>query len=174
MMDLFLTNTHLFTSQYINWWTGLLVVYCDVFISCLDSDGTHSLHRIHWWSISPNIFRWRNKPIYSLNGLKVSKCFIFGQTVPLILLTRKECLKLIDREWVQWFKNRLEEFDSMTKLTGWSEFMCEYWTDMIIFSEFGWSLQLHFEQASAYLWKHGASSQKCITIIKSWAFLHLE
>ncbi len=104
--------------------------------------------------ISPNIFRWRNKPIYSLNGLKVSKCFIFGQTVPLILLTRKECLKLIDREWVQWFKNRLEEFDSMTKLTGWSEFMCEYWTDMIIFSEFGWSLQLHFEQASAYLWKH--------------------
>ncbi len=22
--------------------------YCDVFISCLDSDGTHSLQRIHW------------------------------------------------------------------------------------------------------------------------------
>ncbi len=30
----------------------LLVVYCDVFISCLDShsDGTHSLQRIHWWA----------------------------------------------------------------------------------------------------------------------------
>ncbi len=30
-------------------WCGLLVVYCDVFISCLDShsDGTHSLQRIH-------------------------------------------------------------------------------------------------------------------------------
>ncbi len=32
-------------------WCGLLVDYCDVFISCLDShsDGTHSLQRIHWW-----------------------------------------------------------------------------------------------------------------------------
>ncbi len=31
---------------------GLLVDYCDVFISCLDShsDGTHSLQRIHWWT----------------------------------------------------------------------------------------------------------------------------
>ncbi len=30
-------------------WCGLLVYYCDVFISCLDSrsDGTHSLQRIH-------------------------------------------------------------------------------------------------------------------------------
>ncbi len=33
-------------------WCGLLVEYCDVFISCLDfhSDGTHSLQRIHWWA----------------------------------------------------------------------------------------------------------------------------
>ncbi len=34
------------------WATGkwILVDYCDVFISCLDShsDGTHSLQRIHW------------------------------------------------------------------------------------------------------------------------------
>ncbi len=50
---MFLTNTPLFTSQDINWWTrvcGLLVDYCDVFISCLDShsDGTHSLQRIHY------------------------------------------------------------------------------------------------------------------------------
>ncbi len=31
---------------------GLLVDYCDVFISCLDShsDGTHSLQRIHCWA----------------------------------------------------------------------------------------------------------------------------
>ncbi len=31
---------------------GLLVDYCDGFISCLDSlsDGTHSLLRIHWWA----------------------------------------------------------------------------------------------------------------------------
>ncbi len=29
---------------------GLLVDYCDFFISCLDShtDGTHSLQRVHW------------------------------------------------------------------------------------------------------------------------------
>ncbi len=33
-------------------WCGLLVDYCGVFISCLDShsDGTHSLQRIHWWT----------------------------------------------------------------------------------------------------------------------------
>ncbi len=33
-------------------WCGLLVDYCDVFISCLysHSDGTHSLQRIHWWA----------------------------------------------------------------------------------------------------------------------------
>ncbi len=33
-------------------WCGLLVHYCDVFISCLDShsDGTHSLQMIHWWA----------------------------------------------------------------------------------------------------------------------------
>ncbi len=32
-------------------WCGLLVHYCDVFISCLDShsDGTHSLQSIHCW-----------------------------------------------------------------------------------------------------------------------------
>ncbi len=32
-------------------WCGLLVDYCDVFISCLDShsDRTHSLQSIHWW-----------------------------------------------------------------------------------------------------------------------------
>ncbi len=31
---------------------GLLVDYCDIFISCLDShsDGTHSPQRIHWWT----------------------------------------------------------------------------------------------------------------------------
>ncbi len=39
-------------------WCGLLVDYCDVFISCLDShsDGTHSLQSIHWWTsdVMPN------------------------------------------------------------------------------------------------------------------------
>ncbi len=36
---------------FVRKWCGLLVDYCDVFISCLDShsDGTHSLQSIHWW-----------------------------------------------------------------------------------------------------------------------------
>ncbi len=54
---------------------GLLVEYCDVSISCLDShsDGTHSLQRIHWWlsNIMLNLLWWRNKLIYILDGLKV-------------------------------------------------------------------------------------------------------
>ncbi len=53
---MFLKNTQLFASHWwMDWWTGvvwceLLVNYCNVFISCLDSrsDGTHSLQRIHW------------------------------------------------------------------------------------------------------------------------------
>ncbi len=40
---------------------GLLVDYCDVFISCLDShsDGTHSLQRIHYWAsdVLLNVFK---------------------------------------------------------------------------------------------------------------------
>ncbi len=40
---------------------GLLVDYCDVFISSLNthSDGTHSLQRIHWWAsdIMLNFFK---------------------------------------------------------------------------------------------------------------------
>ncbi len=71
MKDLFFTNTHLFISQTINWWTGVVWF----FINCLDShvDGTHSLQRIHCWAKSPNLFWWRNKLIYILNGLIVSK-----------------------------------------------------------------------------------------------------
>ncbi len=53
-MHLFLTNVQLLSSQDVNWWTGvvwIIVDYCGVFISCLDShsDGTHSLQRIRWW-----------------------------------------------------------------------------------------------------------------------------
>ncbi len=50
MLGLFVTNSLLFASQNINWWSG--VDYCDVFISFLDShsDGTHSLQRTNWWA----------------------------------------------------------------------------------------------------------------------------
>ncbi len=45
-----LLQTEILTSKHINGWTGDSGVdYCDDFISCLDSnsDGTHSLQRIH-------------------------------------------------------------------------------------------------------------------------------
>ncbi len=83
MMALFLTNKQLFTftrllDELTDWLEscGLLVDYCDVFISCLGShsDGTHSLQRIHWWAsdVMPNLFWWRNKLIYISNGLRLS------------------------------------------------------------------------------------------------------
>ncbi len=96
LMDFFLTTRQLFTSQDINWWTGVVWITCGLlwcFISCLDShsDGTHSLQRIHWWAvmecyISLNLFPWRNKLIYILDSLRVSsfqQIFIFGWTIPL-------------------------------------------------------------------------------------------
>ncbi len=57
IMDLFFTNIvkmfwlHKMLIDGLEW-CGLLVDYCDVFISCLDShsDGTHSLQRIHQWA----------------------------------------------------------------------------------------------------------------------------
>ncbi len=66
---------------------GLLVDYCDVFISCLDShsDGTHSLQMIHWWAIMLHFSKsvhienckclqiwWRNKLIGILGRLRVN------------------------------------------------------------------------------------------------------
>ncbi len=52
LVDLFLTNTQYLTSQDVidrQKFCQLLVDYCDVFISCLNShsDGTHSLQMIH-------------------------------------------------------------------------------------------------------------------------------
>ncbi len=42
---------HLFASQDVNWWTGVVWIIM-FFISCLNSysDGTHSLQGIHWWA----------------------------------------------------------------------------------------------------------------------------
>ncbi len=69
-------------------WCGLLVDYCDVFISCLDShsDGTHSLQSIHCWASGIMIhfsksFKWRNKLIY-ISDVNVH-IFIFRWTIPL-------------------------------------------------------------------------------------------
>ncbi len=57
-------------------WCGLKIDYCDVFISCLDfnSDGTHSLQwiideQVMQSYIFSNLFWWRNKLTYTLDGL---------------------------------------------------------------------------------------------------------
>ncbi len=62
LMDLFFTNTQIFTSQDINLWTGVMWIIV-MFLSAVltHSDGTHSLQRIHWWA--------SEETIYIFNGL---------------------------------------------------------------------------------------------------------
>ncbi len=91
LIDLFLTKIQIFASQDINWCkcTSKLVcvdcLWC--FLRCLDSDGTHSLQRIHWWANeNANFFKlfWlRNTCIYILNGLRDNLQKIFVWTVAL-------------------------------------------------------------------------------------------
>ncbi len=81
-------------SQDVNWWTvcGLLVGYCDVFISCLDShsDGTHSLQRIHWESsdvmlnFSKSVPDWGKLTHLHVGWSVGEQITIFGWTFPLI------------------------------------------------------------------------------------------
>ncbi len=101
LMVLFLTNTQLFTSQDVNWWPGLewcglLVDYCDAFLSCLDShsDGAHSLQRIHYWAsdvmlhFSKSVQLKKQTHLHlGLDGLRgwvnFQQMLIFGWTIPL-------------------------------------------------------------------------------------------
>ncbi len=79
-MDLFITNT---TCGLLT----LLVDFCDVFISCLNtpSDGTHSLKKIvsKWCNAKFIQICWDEET--NLDGLKVSfqQLFTFGWTIPL-------------------------------------------------------------------------------------------
>ncbi len=63
----FLTNMQLFTSQDVNWWTGVVWITCGLLmflISCLDShsDGTHSLQRIYWLASDGMLrFQWKKR-----------------------------------------------------------------------------------------------------------------
>ncbi len=90
LMYLFLTNT-VFTSQDINWWTGVVWITCDVFISCSDShsDGTHSLQRIHWWANDVMLHFYKSVAIKKQTHLHLgwlegeSLLIIFRWTVPL-------------------------------------------------------------------------------------------
>jgi len=49
---------------------------CWLLVICLGShfDGTHSLQIIHWWASDAkflNLFWWRNKLIYTMDGLRI-------------------------------------------------------------------------------------------------------
>ncbi len=83
LMDSFVTNTQLFTSQDVNRWmwdVWITCGFCDVFISCLDShsDGTHSLQRIHWWAsdvmlhFSKSVQMKKKNLIYILDSSRMS------------------------------------------------------------------------------------------------------
>ncbi len=69
LMHLLLANTQLFALQDVYFTImercGLLVDYCDVFISCLDShsDGTHSLQRIRCWASDVILHFSKSAPI---------------------------------------------------------------------------------------------------------------
>ncbi len=72
---------------------GLLVDYCDVFISCLDShsDGTHSLQRIHRWAsdVMLNLsktFLIKKQTHLHLEWPEDKYIFISGWTTPLKML----------------------------------------------------------------------------------------
>ncbi len=82
-------------------WCGLLVDYCDVFISCLDShsDGTHSLQRMHWWASDGILHFFKsvsmNKQTYLHLGWPEGEyifqhIFIF-QSIPLKLWLCSKC-----------------------------------------------------------------------------------
>ncbi len=77
-MDLFLTNALLFTSQDVNWWTGVVWMKQHLWIIVMFLSAVWTLI-LSWASdgmqlecISPNLFPWRNKLIYILDGLRLS------------------------------------------------------------------------------------------------------
>ncbi len=68
--------------------SGLLVYYCDVFISCLKShfDGTHSLQMIHWWASDVMIHFFKPVLINSSTSwiaYNFQQIYIFGWTITL-------------------------------------------------------------------------------------------
>ncbi len=75
--------------------SGLLVDYCDVFISCLDShsDGTHSLQSIHCWASDVMLHFSKSVPMKKKKSSTswlawgwehFQLIFIFGWTIPFI------------------------------------------------------------------------------------------
>ncbi len=56
----------------------LLVDYCDVFISCLNShsDGTHSLQKIHWWASDVMVYFSKSVPMKKQSHLHLKCTFL--------------------------------------------------------------------------------------------------
>ncbi len=94
------SNTQLLTSQDVHqWldWCGLLVDYCDVFISSLDShsDGTHSLQSIQYWASNGMTHFSKSIPMEKythpqniLDGLRVSTSSLLGKILLLTIFNR--------------------------------------------------------------------------------------
>ncbi len=81
MMDLFLTNTQLLTSQNMNWWTGVVWITCGL-LWCFYQLFGLSFWRYpftaedplvsKWWNAAFLQIWWRNKLTYIWDGLRVS------------------------------------------------------------------------------------------------------
>ncbi len=80
VMDLFLTNTHLFTLQDVNWWTGVVWITCGL-LWCFYQLFGFSFWRHPFTAEDPWVNKWcnttflkiwwRNKLIYILDDLRV-------------------------------------------------------------------------------------------------------
>ncbi len=66
----------LFISQDINWWTGVLWCFYQLFGLSFWRHGFIG-EQVMWCYISPNLFSWRNKLIYILDGLRIHFQLIF-------------------------------------------------------------------------------------------------
>ncbi len=88
MKNLFLSNMQLFTSQDINWWSGVDYVWIIVMFRS-HSDGTHSHPLVSKWCKSTFLqIWWRNKLIYILDEPRVQpdlqQMLMFHWTIPFI------------------------------------------------------------------------------------------
>ncbi len=73
-----LTNTQLFTSQEVNWWTGvvwIIVMFLSAVWTLIPTAPIHCRastdEQVMQCNFYPNLFRWRNKRISILDDLRV-------------------------------------------------------------------------------------------------------
>ncbi len=96
-MDLIITNTQLFTSPDINWWTGVVWITCGLLLCFyqLSFWRHHSLQSIHWWASDVMLhFSKSDEETNSSTSWKVwgwvqfQRILIFGWTSPMIFITQ--------------------------------------------------------------------------------------